>query len=122
MSLEDKIDALTAAVIALTNTMAGVQSAPVKDEPKAATKPATKASAKKEEPKITEAELVVTFEDLKVAVVAAADKDKDATKAALAKFKVAKISELKEEQYEGALTALKAVVAPEAPAKEDSFV
>jgi len=125
MSLEDKIDTLTAAVIALTDAMTptGTQrDVAVKDEPKKDTPKATKAPAKKEEPKAVEGELVVSFEDLKQAVVAAADKDKEATKAALAKFKVAKISELKEEQYEGALEALKAVVSDEKPAKEDSFV
>ena len=121
MSLEDKIDALTAAVIALTETMQPKRSEAPEKPAKAETKPAAKA-AKKEEPKAAEGEIVVTFEDLKKAVVAAADKDKEATKAALAKFKVAKISELKEEQYEGALEALRAVVSDEKPAKEDSFV
>lgn len=129
MSLEEKVDALTSAIAGLTVAMqaqlvaiGGVQAeAPAKEAPKKAA-PAAKATAKKEEP--AKAELVVTFEDLKQAVVAAADKDKPATSAALKKLNVAKISELKEEQYEEALAALKAVVAEEAPesSQESSFV
>lgn len=124
MSLEQKIEALTAAVIALTETMTPKQAEASEKPAKAEAKTTSKAQAKKEDVKqeAVEAELVVTFEDLKQAVVKAADKDKDATKAALAKFKVAKISELKEEQYADALAALQAVVSDEKPAKEDSFV
>lgn len=132
MSLEEKVDALTSAIAGLTIAMqaqlvalggaaAIAAEAPAKEAPKKAA-PA-KAAPKKEEP-AAKAELVVTFEDLKQAVVAAADKDKPATSAALKKLNVAKISELKEEQYEEALAALKAVVAGEAPetSQESSFV
>ncbi len=131
MSLEEKVDALTSAIAGLTIAMqaqlvalggaaAIAAEAPAKEAAKKAA-PA-KAAAKKEEP--TKAELVVTFEDLKQAVVAAADKDKPATSAALKKLNVAKISELKEEQYEEALALLKAVVAAEAAEtpQESSFV
>ena len=132
MSLEEKVDALTSAIAGLTIAMqaqlvaiGGVQAeVSTKEAPKkeaTATKAATK-TTKKEEP--VKAELVVSFEDLKQAVVAAADKDKPATSDALKKLGVAKISELKEEQYEEALAALKAVVAGEAPesSQESSFV
>ena len=124
MSLEQKIEALTAAVIALTETMTPKQAEASEKPANAEAKTTSTAQAKKEEPKqeAVEAEIVVTFEDLKQAVVAAADKDKEATKKALAKFQVAKISELKEEQYADALAALQAVVSDEKPAKEDSFV
>lgn len=129
MSLEEKVDALTSAIAGLTIAMqaqltaiGGVQ-AEAPAPKKADTKPTDKPKAKKEEP-AAKAEIVVSFEDLKQAVVAAADKDKPATAAALKKLNVAKISELKEEQYEEALAALKAVVAGEAPesSQESSFV
>jgi len=133
MSLEEKVDALTSAIAGLTVAMqaqlvalggaaAIAAEAPAKEAPKKAA-PA-KAAPKKEDAPAAKAELVVTFEDLKKAVVAAADKDKPATAAALKKLNVAKISELKEEQYEEALAALKAVVTGEAPEtpQESSFV
>lgn len=137
MSLEEKVDALTSAIAGLTIAMQAqlvalgavqVQStsglAETPAPKKEATKPATKAAAKKDDAPAAKAEIVVSFEDLKQAVVAAADKDKPATAAALKKLNVAKISELKEEQYEEALAALKAVVAGEAPesSQESSFV
>lgn len=128
MSLEEKVDALTSAIAGLTVAMhaqlaalGGTATEAHVATKKEATKPATKAAPKKEEP--AKAELVVSFEDLKQAVVAAADKDKPATSAALKKLNVAKISELKEEQYEESLALLKAVVAETSePPQESSFV
>lgn len=135
MSLEEKVDALTTAIAGLTIAMqaqlvaigavqvqstSGLDATAKAEAPKKAAP--VKAAPKKEEP--AKVELVVNFEDLKQAVVAAADKDKPATAAALKKLNVAKISELKEEQYEEALAALKAVVAGEASEspQESSFV
>lgn len=136
MSLEEKVDALTSAIAALTiamhaqigaitgNQTTAPAEALAKDAPK---KAATVKTTKKEEPKQdanAEAELVITFEDLKKAVVAAADKDKPATAAALKALGVAKISELKEDQYGAAYDALIAVVegGASAPTQDSSFV
>jgi hypothetical protein len=131
MSLEEKVDALTAAIAGLTVAMHAQIDAltptgtvardeavpPAKAE--APKKAAPAKAAKKEEPK-TEAELVITFEDLKKAVVAAADKDKPATAAALKALGVAKISELKEDRYAAAHEALIAVVEGEPDTTQDA--
>jgi len=139
MSLEEKVEALTNAIdnlakaVTIQNslTLGAVPAVetPAKKEAtksvlkKADTKPADKPKAEKDDAPV-EGELVITFEDLKKVVVAAADKDKPATAAALKKLGVAKISELKDTQYAAAHDALIAVVeekSAESP-PESSFV
>lgn len=131
MSLEQKIEALTAAVEKLTAKFEGGSKTPLYDKVTAASAPAekpAKAAAEKpaaEKPAKAAAEKpaadVLTYEDVRKVIISAIEKvGKDAVVAKLKdKFGVPKAQDIEEKKWPKVIEVINALVAEGAPVADD---